>query len=114
MPKLFKMSLPLSSPNSRKLEVDSMRPRMNLLKLKNVSIGPRMYSRKLETGSARQMMRLFKLETSSKKPRMSLPLSSPNSVKPSSNFVVQKKMLSSLNATAKVSAEHTARLCWSF
>lgn len=75
MPKLFKMSLPLSSPNSRKLEVDSMRPRMNLLKLKNVSIGPRMYSRKLETGSARQMMRLFKLETSSMRPSVNATVS---------------------------------------
>lgn len=57
------------------LEVDSMRPRMNLLKLKNVSIGPRMYSRKLETGSARQMMRLFKLETSSMRPSVNATVS---------------------------------------
>lgn len=72
-----------------------MRPRMSLLKLKNDSIGPRMYSRKLETGSRRQ--------------RMSLPLSSSSSVKPSSSFVVKKEKLNSLNAATKISVRHAAK-----
>ncbi len=91
------------------LEVDSMRPRMSLLKLKNGSIGPRMYSRKLETGSARRMMHLFKLETGSRRQRMSLPLSSSSSVKPSSSFVVKKEKLNSLNAATKISVRHAAK-----
>lgn len=63
------------------LEVDSMRPRMSLLKLKN--------------GSRRQ--------------RMSLPLSSSSSVKPSSSFVVKKEKLNSLNAATKISVRHAAK-----
>lgn len=65
-----------------------MRSRMSLLKLKNGSIS---------------------LIAISMKPGIILPLPSPNSVKPSSSFVVKKKMLSSLNTATKVSVRHAAK-----
>lgn len=70
------------------LEVDSTRPRISLLKLKTGSMKP---------------------TANSTNPGTTLTLPSPNSGRPSSSFVVQGNMLSSMNAATKVSVRNTAK-----
>ena len=72
------------------LEVDSTRPRISLLKLKTGSMKP---------------------TANSTNPGTTLTLPSPNSGRPSSSFVVQGNMLSSMNAATKVSVRNTAKPC---